>query len=241
MSPAVFGHGRLRLYLLKLLDESPRHGYDVIRELEDRFMGLYSPSAGTVYPRLARLESEGLVTHEVADGRKVYSITAAGRAELAARSGELEDLEADIAGSVKDLADEIRSEVHGSVKDLKAELKAAARDLRREARSRGRQPGQPAGASQTSWGTSSGSSSAGREGARGEGWFDWHRLLDEALGTGMSAGIEGGIDIRIREEISKASRRSGRRMPDDEQWAQIRVVLATAVDDIRRILARDPG
>ena len=92
MSPAVFGHGRLRLYLLKLLDESPRHGYDVIRELEDRFLGLYSPSAGTVYPRLARLESEGLVTHEVTDGRKVYSITAAGRAELAARSGELEDL-----------------------------------------------------------------------------------------------------------------------------------------------------
>ena len=58
MSP-VFGHGRLRLYLLKLLDESPRHGYDVIRELEDRFMGLYTPSAGTVYPRLARLEADG--------------------------------------------------------------------------------------------------------------------------------------------------------------------------------------
>ena len=61
MSP-VFGHGRLRLYLLKLLDESPRHGYDVIRALEDRFLGLYAPSAGTVYPRLSRLESEGLVT-----------------------------------------------------------------------------------------------------------------------------------------------------------------------------------
>ena len=81
MSP-VFGHGRLRLYLLKLLDESPRHGYDVIRELEDRFMGLYSPSAGTVYPRLARLEAEGLVTHEVTEGRKVYQITDAGRLEL---------------------------------------------------------------------------------------------------------------------------------------------------------------
>ena len=81
MSP-VFGHGRLRLYLLKLLDESPRHGYDVIRELEDRFMGLYTPSAGTVYPRLARLEAEGLVTHEVTEGRKVYRITDTGRAEL---------------------------------------------------------------------------------------------------------------------------------------------------------------
>ena len=119
MSP-VFGHGRLRLYLLKLLDESPRHGYDVIRELEDRFMGLYTPSAGTVYPRLARLESEGLVTHEVDEGRKVYRITDAGRAELAQRTGELDDLEAEIAGSVRDLATEIRSEVRGSVKDLRA-------------------------------------------------------------------------------------------------------------------------
>lgn len=133
MSP-VFGHGRLRLYLLKLLDESPRHGYDVIRELEDRFMGLYSPSAGTVYPRLARLEAEGLVEHEVSEGRKVYRITGAGRAELADRQGDLDDLEAEIAGSVRDLATEIRSEVRGSVKDLQAELKAAARDVRRESR-----------------------------------------------------------------------------------------------------------
>jgi len=53
MSP-VFRHGRLRLYLLKLLDESPRHGYEVIRLLQDRFMGVYAPSPGTIYPRLAR-------------------------------------------------------------------------------------------------------------------------------------------------------------------------------------------
>ena len=138
MSP-VFGHGRLRLYLLKLLDESPRHGYDVIRELEDRFMGLYSPSAGTVYPRLARLESEGLVTHQVEEGRKVYRITDAGRAELAARQGDLDDLEQEIAGSVRDLATEIRGEVRGSVKDLRAELKAAARDVRRENRAQARE------------------------------------------------------------------------------------------------------
>ena len=133
MSP-VFGHGRLRLYLLKLLDESPRHGYDVIRALEDRFLGLYAPSAGTVYPRLSRLESEGLVTSADEDGRKVYSITDAGRAELAARQDELEDIESDITVSVRDLASEIRSDVRGSVKDLRAELKSAARDVRRESR-----------------------------------------------------------------------------------------------------------
>jgi DNA-binding PadR family transcriptional regulator len=135
----VFGHGRLRLYLLKLLDESPRHGYDVIRELEDRFMGLYSPSAGTVYPRLARLEAEGLVTHQVSEGRKVYRITDAGRDELGARQGDLDDLEQEIAGSVRDLATEIRSEVRGSVADLRSELKAAAKDVRRVNRAQARE------------------------------------------------------------------------------------------------------
>jgi len=142
MSPRanpVFGHGRLRLYLLKLLDESPRHGYDIIRALEDRFLGLYSPSAGTVYPRLARLEAEGLVSHEVDEGRKVYRITGAGREELAARRGELDDLEQEIAGSVRDLAAEIRTEVRASVRDLQAELKAAAKDVRRRRRHTGRQ------------------------------------------------------------------------------------------------------
>ena len=133
MSP-VFSHGRLRLYLLKLLDESPRHGYDVIRLLEDRFMGLYAPSPGTIYPRLQRLEAEGLVTQSKEGGRKVYRITDAGREELAARRDELDDLETEIAGSVHGLAREIRDEVRGTVRDLKQELKQAAREMRREQR-----------------------------------------------------------------------------------------------------------
>ena len=133
MSP-VFSHGRLRLYLLKLLEESPRHGYDVIRLLEDRFMGLYAPSPGTIYPRLQRLEAEGLVTQSKEGGRKVYQITDAGREELAARRDELEELEAEISGSVHGLAREIREEVRGTVRDLKQELKQAAREIRREQR-----------------------------------------------------------------------------------------------------------
>jgi DNA-binding PadR family transcriptional regulator len=133
MSP-VFSHGRLRLYLLKLLEESPRHGYDVIRLLEDRFMGLYAPSPGTIYPRLQRLEAEGLVTQTKEGGRKVYQITDAGRAELASRHDELDELEAEIAGSVHGLAREIRDEVRGTVRDLKQELKQAAREIRREQR-----------------------------------------------------------------------------------------------------------
>ncbi|MFG2310091.1 helix-turn-helix transcriptional regulator [Streptomyces sp. NPDC048566] len=129
--PPVFAHGRLRLYLLKLLDEAPRHGYEVIRLLEERFQGLYAPSAGTVYPRLAKLEAEGLVTHTSEGGRKVYAITDAGRAELADRSGELADLELEIRESVAELAAEIRADVRGAAGDLRREMRAAATEARR--------------------------------------------------------------------------------------------------------------
>lgn len=128
---AVFSHGRLRLYLLKLLAEGPKHGYELIRLLENRFHGLYAPSAGTIYPRLARLESEGLVTHTAAGGRKVYEITDAGREELRLRAGELAALESEIRASVEDLttlATEIQHEVRGSVRDIKRELRQAARE-----------------------------------------------------------------------------------------------------------------
>ncbi|MEV1285646.1 PadR family transcriptional regulator [Micromonospora sp. NPDC049679] len=131
---AVFSHGRLRLYLLKLLDDGPKHGYELIRLLENRFLGLYAPSAGTIYPRLQRMEVEGLVTHTAAGGRKVYEITDAGRAELRQRAGELAALESDIRASVEDLttlAGEIQSEVRGSVRDLKRELREATRETRR--------------------------------------------------------------------------------------------------------------
>ncbi|MFE0778726.1 PadR family transcriptional regulator [Streptomyces sp. NPDC058861] len=124
--PPVFAHGRLRLYLLKLLDEAPRHGYEVIRLLEERFQGLYAPSAGTVYPRLAKLEAEGLVTHASEGGRKVYSITEAGRAELAGRGTELDDLEREIRESVSELAAEIRDDVRGAAGRVRSEMRAAA-------------------------------------------------------------------------------------------------------------------
>ncbi|GAA2703007.1 PadR family transcriptional regulator [Micromonospora olivasterospora] len=130
----VFSHGRLRLYLLKLLDDGPKHGYELIRLLEDRFLGLYAPSAGTIYPRLQRLEVEGLVAHTAVGGRKVYEITEAGRAELRQRAAEVAALESDISASVQDLsalAGEIQTEVRGSVRDLKRELREAARQTRR--------------------------------------------------------------------------------------------------------------
>ncbi len=131
MTP-VFSHGDLRLYLLNLLDEEPRHGYDLMQALSDRTGGTYTPSAGTIYPRLAKLEEEGLVTKTV-DGRKtVYAITDAGRAEVAARAGDLEGIEAGLADSVRLIADEVRGSVREAMRSLRADLAAAARADRTE-------------------------------------------------------------------------------------------------------------
>jgi DNA-binding PadR family transcriptional regulator len=138
MTPPVFAHGHLRLYLLSLLDRAPMHGYELIQALGERFGGTYVPSAGTIYPRLAKLEEEGLVTKS-ADGRKtVYAITDAGRAELEERRGELDGIESDVTDSVRRLADEVRANVNDAMKSLRADLAAAAREARQDARQAGR-------------------------------------------------------------------------------------------------------
>ena len=115
------------MYILKLLDESPRHGYEIIRLLEDRFMGLYAPSAGTVYPRLAKLEVEGLVAHDEEGGRKVFRLTDAGRAELAGLADELTELEHELVGSIKDLAAEVRHDVR---RQDRSDARPASKELR---------------------------------------------------------------------------------------------------------------
>jgi DNA-binding PadR family transcriptional regulator len=137
MTPAVFGHGHLRLYLLSLLDEQPRHGYELIQALEQRFGGTYVPSAGTIYPRLAKLMEEGLITKREDGRRSVYDITDAGREELRARAGELDGIESELSDSVRRLADEVRSSVNAAMRTLRADLAANAREAREEARSAG--------------------------------------------------------------------------------------------------------
>jgi DNA-binding PadR family transcriptional regulator len=124
----VFAHGRLRLYLLKLLEESPRHGYEVIRLLQDRFLGIYSPSPGTIYPRLARLEEEGLVTHEVLKGKKIYSITDKGRAELGKRLDELAVLEEEITATAQQFARGVTEDVRATVRSMREDLSSALRN-----------------------------------------------------------------------------------------------------------------
>ncbi|MGH2758606.1 MAG: PadR family transcriptional regulator [Actinomycetota bacterium] len=131
----LFGHGDLRLWLLKLLDEEPRHGYEIIAGLEEQFLGVYSPSAGTVYPRLAALEQEGLIEVVREDeGRKIYGLTRAGREELRARHSELHALGEHLARSAREIAREIRDDVKASVRDLRREILEAAREVRRDER-----------------------------------------------------------------------------------------------------------
>ncbi len=79
----VFDHGELRLVILALIAEQPRHGYELIKAIEERLGGSYSPSPGVVYPTLTMLEELGHATVHESAGKKLYTITEAGRAYLA--------------------------------------------------------------------------------------------------------------------------------------------------------------
>jgi DNA-binding PadR family transcriptional regulator len=77
------GRGDVRAAVLAVLAEQPMHGYQIIHEIEERSGGTWKPSAGSVYPTLQLLADEGLISAEESNGRKTYSLTEAGRAEVA--------------------------------------------------------------------------------------------------------------------------------------------------------------
>ena len=79
----MFDHGELRLVVLALIAEQPRHGYEIIKAIEERLAGSYSPSPGVIYPTLTMLEELGHATVSEAGGKKQYAITEAGRGFLA--------------------------------------------------------------------------------------------------------------------------------------------------------------
>ncbi len=90
----MFGRGDFKYVILELLAEKPRHGYEIIRAVEGRFGGFYSPSPGVVYPTLQMLEDLGYVTSQEQDGKKVYTITEEGRKYLAEQK--------DVVGEIRD-------------------------------------------------------------------------------------------------------------------------------------------
>jgi len=81
--------GDVRAAVLGLLVEQPMHGYQIIQQLEERSGGMWRPSPGSVYPTLQMLEDQGLVKSEDVEGRRVYSLTDAGRAEAEANKERL--------------------------------------------------------------------------------------------------------------------------------------------------------
>jgi DNA-binding PadR family transcriptional regulator len=91
-----FQKGDLKYIILDLIKDKPRHGYDIIRELEEQSYGLYKPSPGVIYPTLQMLEEMGYANSAEQEGKKIYSITEDGRQFLAKQ---------------KDIADGVRSQM----------------------------------------------------------------------------------------------------------------------------------
>lgn len=100
----MFDGGELRLVLLKLIEDAPRHGYDLIREIEERTGGAYAPSPGVVYPTLTMLADMEQIDEQTGGTRKVFAITEAGKAHLAENAKAVEALMARLAelGSMRE-------------------------------------------------------------------------------------------------------------------------------------------
>lgn len=97
-----FAHGDLRLVILNLIAEKPRHGYEIIKAIEERVGGVYSPSPGVIYPTLTLLEELGYVTVSIpGDGKKLHAITPQGQAFLDANRPALDVLLARMAESAR--------------------------------------------------------------------------------------------------------------------------------------------
>ena len=114
-----FEHGDLRLVILQLIAEKPRHGYEIIKEIEEKFGGMYSPSPGTVYPTLTLLEDLGYARARPEEGgKKIYEITDEGRAHLAENQPVIDDIFERIADFAQSIFGEPMMEVHRAMKDV---------------------------------------------------------------------------------------------------------------------------
>ena len=108
-----FGHGDLKLVILSLLEERPRHGYDIIKAIEERSGGMYQPSAGTVYPTLTLLEEMGFARSVPDDGgKRVYEITESGRQHLTENRHTVNDIFSRIARTGAGLTSDAMQEMN---------------------------------------------------------------------------------------------------------------------------------
>ena len=100
----MFESGEMKFVILRLVREKPRHGYEIIKALEEKFGGCYTPSAGTVYPTLQLLEDQGYIRGIEEDGRKVYRITPEGEALLDSRRDEVDEIFERVRETIRDVA-----------------------------------------------------------------------------------------------------------------------------------------
>lgn len=119
----MFESGELRLVLLKLIADEPRHGYDLIRAIEDMTGGEYAPSPGVVYPTLTLLQDMGLI-EEAKDksARKPFQITDEGRQHLEERSDEVDELVERLTGLAPDSRRDAGPAIARAVKNLMTAL-----------------------------------------------------------------------------------------------------------------------
>ncbi len=120
----VFGPGDLRLVLLAMIEEKPRHGYELIKELEQKFGGGYAPSPGSVYPTLTLLEELEHVRSASSEGTKrLFEITAAGRKYLRENDAALKSALARMEMAARAVSDESPpADLHHAMHTLKAAL-----------------------------------------------------------------------------------------------------------------------
>ncbi len=110
----MFGAGEVKFVILRLLKEKPRHGYEVIKALEEKMGGCYTASAGTVYPTLQLLEDEGYVRAEDTDGKKVYHVTPEGERYLEEHRDLLDEIIDRVRETVRDFTGGGIGEVQGA-------------------------------------------------------------------------------------------------------------------------------
>jgi DNA-binding PadR family transcriptional regulator len=120
-------HGDLRLLILKLVSEEPRHGYDLIREIEARTGGAYVPSPGVIYPALEALLDLGWVNAEAEGSRRSFTLTPEGEAELAAEHEALERIETRLASLLESDRPEDPQDVRGAMWRLRHAVIEAVR------------------------------------------------------------------------------------------------------------------
>ena len=199
---AVFAHGDLRLYLLHLLSGGAKHGYELIRLISDRFGGTYSPSAGTVYPRLAKLEEEGLVASSREGRTTRYELTDVGTGYVSAHADEIAALERSVSESVRSLADEVRGSVKDAMRTLRADL-AAARDQAPSAPGAADSSGHPS----ESGGNPEAADRAARRLLASEVDRDLARLRQDARGWLRETGADREAVRSVRDEIAASRER----------------------------------